>query len=361
MNRGIREFLEQSDADKRGAFAAAMEEYGALPFFAEKDFWVCLVLDGLFNHNPSRNNELIFKGGTSLSKLHSLIKRFSEDIDLTMLPSQLGYEGALDPTSPDFIGSETQRKQKFDEVQNACRAYIERAIIPDLKAIFQQYGQGVSIEFEDGTEHETVLKIVYQSITEPPPGDYFTPTVRLEIGVRGGPKPKSIKLISPYISSIIQTEQKPGITIENILAIEPQRTFWEKLIIVHGQACREADGGESPAERNRLSRHYYDVAKIFQSRMGGEYLADLDLAEDVRGHCDRTYRKLWQRLDLFKPGNFNLVPKGKLIAALKSDYTNMSSMIFGDVPKFEEIIETVSEIEKRVNAFSPVATTTTQI
>src|SRR3982751_289540 len=56
----------------------------------EKDFWVCWTLKRLFNI-PEIGTELIFKGGTSLSKVYHVIERFSEDIDVAINRSFLGF------------------------------------------------------------------------------------------------------------------------------------------------------------------------------------------------------------------------------------------------------------------------------
>lgn len=45
----------------------------------EKDYYICLILKKIFEKQPN----IVFKGGTSLSKCHKLIDRFSEDIDLS--------------------------------------------------------------------------------------------------------------------------------------------------------------------------------------------------------------------------------------------------------------------------------------
>ena len=50
------------------------------PAIIEKDYYVTIFLDALVKRVPN----LIFKGGTSLSKCHKVINRFSEDIDLTL-------------------------------------------------------------------------------------------------------------------------------------------------------------------------------------------------------------------------------------------------------------------------------------
>ena len=61
----------------------------------EKDFWVCWTLEKLFNL-PEIGSMLTFKGGTSLSKGWKLIERFSEDIDIVIDRSALGFAGSQD-------------------------------------------------------------------------------------------------------------------------------------------------------------------------------------------------------------------------------------------------------------------------
>ena len=63
----------------------------------EKDFWVCFVLEVLYNRMPVGHPRLPFKGGTSLSKVFGMIRRFSEDIDLVVRRDDLGFEGDRDP------------------------------------------------------------------------------------------------------------------------------------------------------------------------------------------------------------------------------------------------------------------------
>jgi predicted nucleotidyltransferase component of viral defense system len=53
----------------------------------EKDFWVCWLLGLLFGSEFA--GSLVFKGGTSLSKVFGVIERFSEDIDLSLSPEFL--------------------------------------------------------------------------------------------------------------------------------------------------------------------------------------------------------------------------------------------------------------------------------
>ncbi len=72
-----------SSAERRELFAETAALKGMTPAIVEKDFWVCWTLGKLFAH-PDLSRLLMFKGGTSLSKVFNLIERFSEDIDLLM-------------------------------------------------------------------------------------------------------------------------------------------------------------------------------------------------------------------------------------------------------------------------------------
>jgi predicted nucleotidyltransferase component of viral defense system len=51
--------------------------------FIEKDYWISLILKRL--SESKYVNSVVFKGGTSLSKGHKLIQRFSEDVDIALL------------------------------------------------------------------------------------------------------------------------------------------------------------------------------------------------------------------------------------------------------------------------------------
>ena len=63
----------------------------------EKDFWVTEVLRAVAVYGTSESTTIVFKGGTSLSKAHRLIRRFSEDVDLIVVtPGE--SKGAADRT-----------------------------------------------------------------------------------------------------------------------------------------------------------------------------------------------------------------------------------------------------------------------
>ncbi len=89
-------------SQRRELFQETAARKGIHPAVVEKDFWVCWVLKHIFE-DPGMRSYVIFKGGTSLSKVFGLIERFSEDIDLILDWSLLGYDpGQQDPFPDDL-------------------------------------------------------------------------------------------------------------------------------------------------------------------------------------------------------------------------------------------------------------------
>ncbi len=80
-------FLKLSSDEQRLYIEQAAFQRNISPVIMEKDFWVCWLLGILFESEFA--DSLIFKGGTSLSKVFGAINRFSEDIDLSLSPTFL--------------------------------------------------------------------------------------------------------------------------------------------------------------------------------------------------------------------------------------------------------------------------------
>lgn len=64
-----------------GIINNTLEETGIEKEIIRKDYFVSLFLKSYLEYEP----ELVFKGGTSLSKCYDCIDRFSEDIDITFI------------------------------------------------------------------------------------------------------------------------------------------------------------------------------------------------------------------------------------------------------------------------------------
>ena len=125
----------------------------------------------------------------------------------------------------------------------------------------------------------------------------------------------------------------------------PERTFWEKVTILHREAFRPED---RPFP-SRYSRHYYDLYKMMKSPVKDNALADNDLLERVVRFKDKFYRCPWARYDLAKCGTMKLLPPDYNTAKLRSDYDHMQNMLFGEKPTFNEIMNAMTQLEAEIN------------
>ena len=131
-----------------------------------------------------------------------------------------------------------------------------------------------------------------------------------------------------------------------VTALLAKRTFWEKATILHAEYHRAP---EKPFP-GRYSRHYYDLAMLAQSPIGEMALADLELLAQVVRHKMAFYPAAWAQYPLAVPGSLKLMPRDDRMGALQSDYRSMAVMIFGNPPSLESILNTLAELEQKVNS-----------
>ena len=86
-------YFQLTENQQRLVLQQAAARYGLPPQAIEKDLWVSTILQIVFTLPFAE--KIIFKGGTSLSKVWHLIDRFSEDIDLAVDRSLFDFEGDL--------------------------------------------------------------------------------------------------------------------------------------------------------------------------------------------------------------------------------------------------------------------------
>ncbi|MCY3867939.1 MAG: nucleotidyl transferase AbiEii/AbiGii toxin family protein [Gemmatimonadetes bacterium] len=345
MTRGFESFLALPEQDRRDILEAAAARLDTLPSYVEKDFWVCLVLDTLFNRRPEGHPRLLFKGGTSLSKAFGLIKRFSEDIDLVVFRDGLGFEGERDPTVASQL-SNKKRAALFGELRAACSGYIQGALRTALAGRIDELPTSCQIVPDEGDVDRQTLFIEYPTLF--PSGDvtYVAPRVKIEAGARSALDPSQHCTVTSYIADELPDW---SFTAEGIRVIAPERTYWEKLLILHGAYCGYRDAGRLPTDKDRISRHYYDVAVITSTEVGRSALANIDLLEAVRNHNLVAFRQAWKRFEEAAPGSVRLVPQAELRKVIEQDYRAMQGMILGETPDFGWVTDQLRQAEAAIN------------
>ena len=117
-------------SDRAKLFMEAAGLRPAIPaVIMEKDFWVCWTLRRMFEVLRFRP-QLIFKGGTSLSKVYKAIERFSEDVDLSLSRRDLGFADDRDPEQHGISRKEARRR--LGDLVGECRRVIRERLLPDL-------------------------------------------------------------------------------------------------------------------------------------------------------------------------------------------------------------------------------------
>jgi len=306
----------------------------------EKDFWVCWTLQKIFS-NAALPGPL-FKGGTSLSKVYKVIERFSEDVDIVLDRHTLGFVGEQDPLN---IAGTNKRNRKLDELVGKCSETVQGTVRNELQNSFRSVlGEADWKISEDPADADRQsLLFAYPLGLEADLyglGSYIRPVVRLEFGCRGDVWPSDRQSIQPYVADML-----PGLMaqpVAEVHVLRPERTFWEKATLLHAVF----HSGKMPP---RLSRHHYDLARLYRHEFGELAMKDFGLLASVVEHKKVFFREAAARYDLAKPGSLRVCPPESHVAQIRSDYRDMREMFFAEPPPFDTVISDLRELEDRVN------------
>ncbi|NJL53562.1 MAG: nucleotidyl transferase AbiEii/AbiGii toxin family protein [Hydrococcus sp. SU_1_0] len=346
MNQAFKRFLDLDRQDRQGVFEATAEELNTVPIYVEKDFWVCFILDILFNEFPKESPRLLFKGGTSLSKVYQIINRFSEDVDFVVFRDDLGFDGDKDPCSLEISNKKRQKLSK--KLAEEASDYICNQLKNDLERSAAIVSPDCSVALDENDK--STLLFQYPSLFVLDNNSYVQPRIKLEGGARSALDPHEKHMIQPFIANELQGWD---FSIPNITTISLQRTFWDKIMILHGWSCGYRDDkNRLPTDAQRLSRHYYDVATIYKTDIGRNAVDNAELRESVRQHTENFFYSAWRKLDQAVPGSITIVPKDELRKILEKDYQAMQGMMLGDIPDFKEIVEEIAALEGQINESS---------
>lgn len=345
MNPAFDEVLKADAETRAGLFTATAQRLGTTPQNAEKDFWVCWTLDALFN-GPEAGPRLLFKGGTSLSKAFGLIQRFSEDIDVTVFRDDLGVPASVAALA---ALSGKKRNAALDAIREACETYIAGPLTARLTAIAADTCARTELAVDaiavkaDAHDRQTIL-LGYPSVT--PADAYIAKSVKIESGAKSALDPNSVRTIVPYVDVDI-----PGadLRVSSVTVVDAERTFWDKVVILHGLRRWYEIRGQLRGDGQRISRHYYDLLRLLESESGQSAMVDRALGEDCVAHARMFFNRPDFDLASARAPTFALCPEGAMTDALRQDYRAMSTMIFGEPPAFDSIVEAIAELQKKLN------------
>jgi Nucleotidyl transferase AbiEii toxin, Type IV TA system len=349
MNPAFITFLSAAAVDRRDAFLGAAQRLGAPEQNIEKDFWVCWTLDALFNGAKAGGPRLLFKGGTSLSKAFGLISRFSEDIDITIFRDDLGEAATVDELE---ALSGKKRRRRLDAIKGASQAYVNESMRLQVEGHLREALETAGLDAGAGRVEPDLddpdrqsLLIWYPKVTAADEG-YVRPAVKIESGAKSALDPNQPAIVKPYVADVLADFE---LSVPDVRTVVANRTFWDKVVILHGLRQWFDARGALRGGGQRISRHYYDVYRLLGSDVGRAASSDFVLGVDCVRHARMFFNSPDLNLAAAEPGSFTLSPSAQMTTELARDYAAMAGMIFGRAPALDEVLGRVAELEARIN------------
>lgn len=330
------DFYTVDKAEKAAIFNAIATEMGMTPFAVEKDWWVSRTLNIIFRMDIAAH--LVFKGGTSLSKAWKLINRFSEDIDLAIDKEFFeGYKGDISRT-------------QIGKLRKEAGKYTTGAFFSDLQEAFRVNGfQDLEFKVIDSGESDQdprVIEIYYPNVISQPTA-YVLPRVQIEISCRSLREPFTIR---PFGSLVDEqyADREFAEPVFEVPTVNPERTFLEKLFLLHEEFHRSAE----KMRVDRLSRHLYDIYHLTKEGIAARAISDKGLYETIVAHRYKFSRVGEVDYNLHHPHTLNPIPVEEKMAEWEADYATMKEeMIYEEnKPSFDDLINNLSELRTQLQA-----------
>jgi hypothetical protein len=305
-----------------------------LPTIAiEKDWWVSLCLNASFSLPYS--DHIVFKGGTSLSKGWDLIERFSEDIDLAIDRKFFGFEGEVSKT-------------QIRKLRKLSCEFISTEFLKDLTQTLTYWGAIAECKLfaqpvYDSDKDPQVIEIQYDSVVDT--SEYLPQRVLIEISSRSLMEPTEKREINSILSVNFSYLDfaTDAFTIPIVL---PQRTFLEKIFLLHEEFSQEPE----KIRIDRLSRHLYDLERLMDTPHGLAALQNKELYQNIVTHREKFNPLRGLDYGNHSPDKIKIIPPDKVMKAYESDYSDMTRfMIYGEALTFERLVNRISELQTRIN------------
>ncbi|MCD8293412.1 MAG: nucleotidyl transferase AbiEii/AbiGii toxin family protein [Prevotellaceae bacterium] len=324
-------YFQLSTQQQQAVLAQAANKTGLPVQAVEKDLWVTVVLQLVFTLPIA--NHIIFKGGTSLSKVWKVIHRFSEDIDLAINPSIWGFEG-------DLTKRQIKRLRKVSSLfvkEELCRSLQEAVAATSMEKWLQVEAESDG-EGDSTYPEPRVIHVHYKSLFDDDM-TYLSSEVKLEVSARSLLEPTAEAVVTSIIEETLPVSTTiKQVTMPTALA---EKTFLEKAFLLH-----ELFSSQSARQANRKSRHLYDLTQMMNTGIATRAIADDELWSAIHHH-----RELFTSMSGvdYTPDIRNriiLLPPDDVMDDWRGDYKDMqSSMIYGEKPTFDELMDKMKELE----------------
>lgn len=335
----MKRIVSQPPEIRKRLYTQIGNQLGLHPISVEKDLWVTTVLQVLFSLPYAES--MVFKGGSSLSKVWNLIKRFSEDIDIAVDRNLFGIEGDV-------------TKKQMKKLRKQSSLFVKDTLTSDLKSKLEEFGIGgfCTVEPQANGEGDATypeprkIFIHYETAFQDTVHPYVESSIMLEVGARSLIEPTSREKVKSVIES--NSPISTSLIDSDVITAMPQKTFLEKVFLLH-----ELFSTDGCASANRKSRHLYDLESMMDEPFALTAVRDEELWENIRHH--RSVFTPIRGIDYDAPirENLRLTPPSQYVNVWKDDYSAMQEqMVHGHSLSFEDLLSRMNELQNRIRSIN---------
>lgn len=294
--------------------------------YVEKDYWITYTLFTIFNNKIG--NDIVFKGGTALSKCYNKIERFSEDIDLVVLRR----EGE----------SDSKLKSKLKEISKVVETILPEVLVEGLTHKLGKIRK---------TAHS------YSNVFD---GDFgqVRDVIILESTWLGYTEPYTTKKIISFVGQMMLDNSRSDVATENellpfsLLTLEPIRTICEKIMSL----VRFSYNDNAIDDLKKKIRHTYDLHQLLKQNEFSEFLKSTDFEEmllKVANDDVSSFKNNNKWLQYHPNEALFFKELDKIWYELKTSYIGeFKNMVYGELPDENEVLETLKLIKHRLTTVS---------
>jgi hypothetical protein len=301
-------------------------------FIIEKDWWVVQTLRFISQMDIAQHT--VFKGGTCLGKAWKLINRMSEDVDLAIDREFFGFIGDISRT-------------QVGKLKSISNKYISNVFLLALQKSFDDAGikdaRLLVVDEKEPDDDPVKIAVIYPAITEY--STYVQPRVLLEIGSRSLIEPATLRSFRSMIGEAF-AEYPFADDDVSIRCVNPERTFLEKLFLLHEEHQRLKEKMQIKGK----SRHFYDIYQISKTEYADRAIADRNLFKYIVSHRERFSKLGGVDYTSHYPPHLNPIPPAEMLPEWERDYAEtQGQMIAGESISFDRLMEEIRRIIYKFN------------
>jgi hypothetical protein len=164
-----------------------------------------------------------------------------------------------------------KRRARLDAIKEACQGFFRGRLLTDLRELTAAAMTGARIPANryrielDAADIDQQTVLFWYPAATAAGDDYVRSAVKIEGGAKSAIDPNISTAVKPYAA-----DDRPNmdLAVGGVTTVEAHRTFWDKVVILHGLRRWFDHRGQLRHGGQRISRHYYDVFRLLQSPAG---------------------------------------------------------------------------------------------